>query len=432
MESFPRTLAELEEPLISRETAFRLKNASVIWADYELILRDFPYFRTLAGQCGGRKDLESSIDSWLVRHGAVISNNQQDANDVNDQVDVLESPLIAYRPPRYGRALIVEVRADSYSLTGFDDQALYEAGLLDVKGSGVDPNQLPRRAHDGSGLIHLPDALSELIMYKIINAIFDLLGVDVRGVGIYALFDLGFWYRLPHGALVPAGSLVRQAHRRFAGNIDVPVKGSIHQRTKLQIELILRQFGLTSAGLSTQLQFARNNREISTSYGGQTLPHVSTEQAKILLDGIGISAPCEFDCINVQMTRDVATSPLRARLFDFGQYEYRPSFDFSLLSLVSDRAVNWGGALLKTDPSWIQPSKIFALNGKLLDTRVISTELADWRGPGRPRVLPGVNAYSSELTQALVQNRLNRQSLRQKIDEFVEEALRPATKYFVA
>ncbi len=125
------------------------------------------------------------------------------------------------------------------------------------------------------------------------------------------------------------------------------------------------------------------------SYGDrQTSDRSLACHAKWILDELGIAAPREFDCINVQLDRNLHVKPLRARLVDLGHREYRTTIDLHLLSLVSDRPLGWGGTLLKTSMDWLRTPGAFALDSGVLGLRRVSDEIATWRELNRKMPWP--------------------------------------------
>jgi hypothetical protein len=425
----PRSIGELQQPSIKREVMHHIGGASVVWANYPLILADFDERQ---GPCGGREltDEETNpIDAWLLRHAAIMSAPQSVANEVNGALRIRDETVVAHRPPKYGRAAIVELPRPR---DGINSEAAGEQGrfgLLDVKGCGVAPGRRPAAAMHETGLLTLQDAVAELVTCRIIDTIFSRLAIDVSCVSFYAILDLGFYGKLydPSGCVAPAAAIVRRAHCRVPGNIDLPEKGSNRQLASVQIELMLRHFGLTSSNWNTQLRIKPGGGGgLVVSYGDrQTSDRSLAFHAKWILDELGVTAPCEFDCINVQLDRDVHVKPLRARLVDLGHYEYRTTFDLHLLSLVADRPFGWGGTLLKTSMDWLRAPGPFALDAGLLGLRQISDEIATWRGAKQENALSGLTEFSCQIAKAIVERKTSKRETAIAVDRFVDAATAP-------
>lgn len=176
------------------ENVVRLKRAKIAIVDYDLIRKDFPDLVKLSNP---------QIDDWLLNQVAFISKPQSDQTVVNTAIDVVENNTReAYRPPRYGRALVYE--------TEFQGKQL---GLIDVKGTGaLRPAQLDHR----NGLMSLGESLREFSYEKMVSSIFDHAGVTTKTVGSYAVIDAGFDVVHADGSRSAAGLYLRQAHHRMA------------------------------------------------------------------------------------------------------------------------------------------------------------------------------------------------------------------------
>lgn len=268
-----------EIPSAVKEVVVRVQNAKVILADYALIKEDFPHL-------GDRTDLE--IDDWLINHTAYITKSNALQDEVNTPISLDKTDTrIAYRPYKYGRALV------------FD---LLGSGLIDAKGVGAtdpDPDK-------GNGLLSLGEAICEYVWEKTISIIFDHNRKhtfrpneeNLHTVGAYAVIDFGFdvKHKVHHpftGLASPAGIVLRQAHRRH-GTPGEELYNFLPAETAIPMELVLRKYGVTSAGT-----FYVANLQGSTNQG--------------VIDFGTYSAMMNFN------------DPLL--FFDFGAEEIQPEFD---------------------------------------------------------------------------------------------------------
>lgn len=346
------------EKRFSSEPIRRVSGAKVLWADYGRIARDIP---------GLSRASAPQIERWLIKRTAVISETQSEQSKVNDHVASTRLARRAFRPPHYGRSLIVEVGADEPSAEPVARQS--SAGIfVDVKGCGVGNRKKPRLVMDANGLLSLPHAFRELITQGLIEGLFEKLGIAISGVPVYAVIDLGFWATFYGGYRLPAALMVRRAHLR-RWNRELPAKRSVEHRIKLQIEVLLRCFGLTSCTSATKLCLRRgNDGHLSYKYGEteefKDLPRTCAVD-DLSFDDRGLA---EFDCVNVQLTSEFGGEPLYAQLVDFGQYQPLETPARPLATLVSDRFLNWGGMIyphewpdrapMKTriNPTFFQPA----------------------------------------------------------------------------
>src|SRR5262245_10700179 len=146
------TIEDLQEPLVQSESCRMLANARVIWANYDLIQQDFADINFdsslphVESPPQGPHPLPESprpdIDAWLLRHGAVISETQLQYTITSEKIEAFGPVRVAYRPPRYGRALVVQL-ADSWPDSAYRGSNRPPPGLLDVKGCGVAVGRVP-------------------------------------------------------------------------------------------------------------------------------------------------------------------------------------------------------------------------------------------------------------------------------------------------
>lgn len=335
-------MAELDEPLIRPEYARRLLDARVVFADYELIRADFPSLGS-----------EEQIDAWLLQNAALISEQQTEPNAVNTPLRVGEERILACRPPLYGRSLVADLAATRRCLRRSGTEPVMDGvdGLLDLKGAGIAFGKTPIHDMHGDGLLPLTEAIDETFKSLLIDRVFKHAGSSHRCVPVYAVIDGGFDL-LPEertGAIV-----VRRAMRRLPGNADLPYYRSAHHRTVLEIELLLRQYGLTSANELSRLELRREGCEVTLTFSGRRVSETETAALGVFFDLVCAGRDTSFDTINVQLTRDALDDPTRAVVVDFSHYRVEPVFRLPMLSFVRDRAYRWGGASRPDEPGYIQ------------------------------------------------------------------------------
>ena len=204
------------------EVSHPIPGARVLSADYELIRRDFP---------GVQKMTEREIDDWLLKHFAVLS---QDQIEVGAQRGVNSEILVdrkhfrpAIRPPNYGRALVLE---------------LEEGGMMEVKGAGGLASAISTSSHR-SGLMETSEAIREMAYSKLVTRALNHSGSAFRTIDAYGVIDYGFQVKSAvDGTFQPAGALLRQSHFR-----DIKLSEQLDRKTARRIERTLREYGITTA-----------------------------------------------------------------------------------------------------------------------------------------------------------------------------------------
>lgn len=367
----PQNTLELDMFGVKPEQVCRVKTARVFQADYDLIQAHFPDVSSenLKKVYPELNDLPASlqanrikekIDDWLLYYTAFMSKQQTTQERVNTPIQITKEEVRAWRPPKYGRALV-------FSMTKIRAQADYvhpiplaKETLLDVKGCGIAPGVEPTFATHSDGLLKLSDALLEYSNQKAINGIFKHSKSQFKTLPLYAIIDLGFNIKHKYGIRSRAALMIRQAHRRPHNPGGLPTYNSDEQHVQLEVELLLRRYGITSVNNITTLMVYEDKGKLKLEYGGHPVKFANEGQEKNIRE-VSRYKPEDgrkyFDGVNVQLTRDTSRNPSRATLVDFGTYRVRSRFENTVLSLVSDRLMRWGGSIFPHFQNYPQPDK---------------------------------------------------------------------------
>jgi len=335
-----RTVDEVDDPWMRTDEVRGVRGARVVFADHDLLRHDFP---ALATKTDGERE------EWLAAHAGVVSVAQTLHGGANTRIDAEDERRPVWRPLGYGRAVIVAARD-----RGWDAGA--PCGLLDIKGAGVAAGRVPSLGYHSTGLCTLREVLREVLFQSLIDAIFARAAPSLWTLPVYGVLDPGFGVRTSSGETVPAGMLVRRAHRRQASG-ELPRRGSAAERIKLEIELLLRHYGVTSSNRGTRFSFERGGAGVRVRYAGGALIEPDATQQRLIAERIG-DAPLPLACdgVNVQLTRELHASPdMRAQVVDFGHYEMRARFEHPLVSLIREDFIRWGAALWPHDAAFVHP-----------------------------------------------------------------------------
>jgi hypothetical protein len=380
-----RRVADLRLKNVQPEKVYRLPHARVVFANYDWLQHDFPQLRDenlersdveLHGLNGSDKRLavRRRIDEWLLKNVAFISEKQARQEAVNTPIEVTEETATAFRPPHYGRALVYSV---AESREGAGDEPEAGEGLLDVKGTGVGPKAEPHFGPHADGLMKLYDAIREVAFQKLIHEVFRIEGAPYTTVPIYAVIDPGFdcKHDRHEGQLLPAGLLVRRAHRRPGYRWGTKESDSPAVPLELKIEFLLRRYGITSVSPATTIDIAERDGGTFIKYGFFKVSYDerAVERIKRLTGFKG--EPQQFDGVCLQFTHEVEANPPRAQFVDLGGYFVRERFENPLVSLVSCRIMRLGEIIRQDDERFTQPEE------RLISSYKFSG--ADGRGPGR-------------------------------------------------
>jgi len=183
-----------------KEKVQQIMDAKVIYANYPLLMHDFPQLSEAAflkrlpylnklSTIDRRTEIQALIDRWILKHGAYVSTAQAAQTKVNSTIPVGTLQTAAYRPTNYGRALVFSIE-ETNKILGVDPtlgECLTDKGLIDVKGVGVAPDVVPKIGIHDNGLIGLSDCFEALIMEQIIHRIFRQQGVLHQTLPFYAI-----------------------------------------------------------------------------------------------------------------------------------------------------------------------------------------------------------------------------------------------------
>jgi len=362
---------DLQQAGVSSEKVLRVDGASVVYANYTLLKHDFPQLqdnvleekytaiKTLTG-IAKQQALQQKINEWLLRNTAFISQSQAGQCVVNTTISIGDETVHAYRPPLYGRALVfsVEDNEQGLSLTGSTETAAYENRLLDVKGIGVAPHVKPLNEIHCTGLIPVGEVLYELLIQELFQRIFRHSKTAFQTLPVYAIIDLGFNEACDGVSTDSAGLMVRRAHRRPKNSGGLYPYNSTGQRVQLEIELLLRKYGITSTDKGTTIKVWKENGQFHIKYGRKLVNYLNESQ-KAEIEKVSHyeehMGELSFDGINIQHTREIDLNPSQATLVDFQAYRIIEKFENPILSLVCDKLMLWGGSVWPHYKSFVQP-----------------------------------------------------------------------------
>jgi hypothetical protein len=366
------SIEDLEQDGVLPETVLRVVGARVVYANYNLLKHDFPQLQAhvLENEFPGLKTLKGNekkkahcnkIDEWLIRNTAFVSQNQAKQSVVNTPIAIGNEMVNAYRPPGYGRALVFSIEETDKGLLFGDHRKTpaFENRLIDVKGTGVAPDVQPVNESHSNGVYQLGYAFIELIIRELLQRIFRHSKTAIQTLPVYGIIDLGFNEKNELIRNSPAALLLRRAHRRPKDSGGLYPYDSTGQHVQLEIEQLLRKYGITSVNSVTTIKVWKENGQLQIHYGDQPIDFFNKEQkAEIervshFKDGMGILS---FDGINIQHTREFGLDPTQATLVDFQTYTVKKRFDDPLLSLVSDKLLRWGGSIWTDYEEFVRPN----------------------------------------------------------------------------
>ena len=336
----PGSLGELEERGGRPETFRRLSEARVIEADYAALLRDYP---DLPASRDGVPDRDA-VDRWLLDNFAVMSLSQAAQADVNTPIPCHPGGTASgIRFSGHGRAASIAGCRPSGDAKS--------AVIFNVKGVGREEGETPTLNPQSNGLLPAHCALYEFTLHTLVETALRRAGSSHRVLPAYAVIDCGFdeFASIP-GGRYPAGLLVRQGHfRPMAG--DLQPTGAFTQREAARIELLLRQFGLTSGFTSPWLHIDETGQVVRAD---RTTAQTPEGSVALLKDVLAMSGSDALDVVNVQFTDHVDWAERGLELVDL-HYGVRRRFENALASTVNDREFGLGGIIRVSDLHAVQP-----------------------------------------------------------------------------
>jgi hypothetical protein len=237
---------------VQTQTFHRIKTASVAWANYDAIRRDFNEVHDWT---------ETQIDNWIIENFAFINSNQLNLNGIrNNSIEHTSDSRTFYIPQDYGRAAVgpaqigkttvglVDLKgiglsrlvlaqnqvrdftnlqsqlAKNYLLVS-DDQAKNAAIIFARNLLLAAIDELRIKDHN-DGLMSLGEAIAEITRQTAIQIGFNRIELAAEKsasprrhlrretVENYFILSLGFNILKDHGTSIPAGLIGRQAHFR--------------------------------------------------------------------------------------------------------------------------------------------------------------------------------------------------------------------------
>lgn len=360
-----RGVTDLDDPQICSESVRHLRDARVVVAEYEILQHDFAFLRTehllktrphlsSLDPLTLTESIHSLIDDWLLANAGFVSATQAQQAIVNTPISSDDISGTGYRPANYGRSLVVAIERNPQDIAGLSTRD-ESAGLLDLKGAGVAPGVIPSNLPHSNGLDYVGSALSDYLTKLAIDEIFRRAAPSCWTVPIYAILDLGFDVVGGWCGTAPAGMHVRRAHRRPSGGMLLPQSESIDEIVTVEIEMLLRSYGLTTAHADTQLQLVEQGDRLVASLNGQVLDDLTGDEIQFLRRIKRDSTNVTLEAINVQLTRETSSPPSSGQMVDFGHVHVRRSFNHPVYSPVRDVPLCVGGVLWPDHLAYIQP-----------------------------------------------------------------------------
>ena len=364
-----RHILDLDNPrIVGGEEVVRLKDTQVMIANYPLLQHDFPQLSDAhlilenpeLQKLKGNSFTEAKhkiIDNWLIQNTAFISKAQAKQIKVNTRIKTTKETKLAYRPPSYGRALVFPIDKPKIvpdALKEFEEYGAW--GLIDAKGVGVAPGVVPEQSMYKHGLMSIDYALREYLMERVVHHIFSYNKTDYSVIPTYALIVPNFKIKTEKGQ-IPTAIILRRAQRREKDGSDLPVYGSVAQMVKIEMELLLRKYGVSSATIMVEI-FKKKGKKLQVKYNKELMTGFDDDQLALIEKVSGFQPPLKkFRGINIQIARDVGAFPMRAQVMDFGQYCIIRNYTSELLSLTNDKLLRWGGTIKMHEKRFIQPDE---------------------------------------------------------------------------
>jgi len=361
---------------IQQEQVVQVRTAKVLCANYRAIVHDFPQVFGAEAirdsqwpscdrcRASGRACREA-INAWLIRNAGFISARQLAPNSVNSPIETGDVIRTAYRPPAYGRAVVIPI--DSPAKPG-------QAGFLDLKGVGVAPDETPSHKAYSDGLEYLGYALADFFYGWLVDLIFSRTCPGYHVLPVYAVLDLGFdivdgW----HGT-APAGLHVRRAHARPIPTENLPMSGADREKLLIHAELLLRTFGLSTTGNTTSFKIS-DEQESGLVYGDNPVvlrSDLDRKKASQIIDTIRDSGGTRLEIMNVQATSHGSWDDKTQEIFDFGQVGAFHDFWHPVANLIRNGALSVGRIISPRQPAFVRPSSRLAFDPKLFNRHSVN------------------------------------------------------------
>lgn len=426
----PRIRADLELHYgagLSVESVVRLAPGTTLYCDERAVMRDFGW---LIRHERGRGSQSDRCRDFLARIGSVLGAPNLDAPEVNSKPKTLAETVSCLRPPRYGRAGVLDL-CEFFPRARPDDD---DTTLVDVKGIGVAEDCTPQPVNRKTGLLTLVDALQEMINKAILDYIFAAEGVGLRCNEIYGIVDIGVrGYSHYFDVPLPCVVLLRRAHFRAPDNDELPAYGSPEDHAKCTIEWMLRRYGVTSAPAQCSLCVSEDEagRLIATLDGQDLLGRVPPAILRHHLDLCGLELPQTIRFINIQAASDLTVAPLSGTVIDLGHYTVLHAFDdHHLVAPVKDRPLNWGRLFRRGDNNWVDPDPAVRADPMRLGKASFAPEVVRTMPLAEQMVrsheagmIPGSMREAARLTAFFLSGAIAPDRLAEAAERFVAEAM---------
>ena len=371
-----KDISEIYEP-DEEERVVPVNGAKVVVADYRLLIHDFkdvfehPSFRERYGDsfctnCANNPKIaycNQAIDAWLIRNSAYMSEQQTHPNEVNSEINCGEPIKKGYRPPRYGRALVIPIE---------EHVSEQHARYLDVKGCGVGDGKVPTNDRHANGLDYVGVALGDFFYAWLVDRVLEITVPSYSVVPVYAVIDLGFDLKNYVYGTSPAGLHIRRAHHRNQGEA-LHKNESDAEKIALHIEMVLRAFGLTSTSPSLSIrsieQEGKEYLQRSSGFIFNTIPPQDEDRYEELLN---IVRGRRMDINNIQFANGVDWEKKSAQIVDFGLFRGCRNFDMPISTTAMNAPFFVGRTIMPEDPDYILPNKDLEVDPSIASRAVVN------------------------------------------------------------
>lgn len=396
-------------PLGVCESVHPVHTSNVIFANYDLILSDFPWLEDYLQKenCHAESACEfqttglceRDIDAWLVQRAGILSVQQAAQSRVNTTVEC--GPVVgeAIRPPMYGRALI---------RSAAERPIAKYTGWLDIKGCGVAPGRDPTQDAHSNGLEAAGEALADCVYGWVIDRILRRENLNYDLLPIYAVLDLGFNVVEADGRRRPAALHIRRAVERSPGSIAAPLKNSDEERIGLHIELLIRSAGLTSTSDGHTMSIYSQDGRLTgiTHLNGRQIYRFDAAQRRSL-EVLQAKHIQRIRFVNVQLA-DGACWPLRrGTIVDLGSFRAARGEPEAVATIVRDRPLGIGSIV------WVESAE---------GAGVLPT--LDSRLAHRPNLVSRLEDLVNKLRHGTIDREGITRELRRTVDQLYDHCVR--------